>query len=80
MRPSSTVCYSSRQGLFPSVDVGFATRAGIGLSLLAGGRRMFAIPLNDPALFTDNPAGHEFIAGDPLKLTHATARFFWHYA
>ena len=65
-------------GLFPAVDVGLWTRARIGLSLLAGGDRTYAIPLDDPNLFTDNPAGQDFIAGDRLKLTRATARFFWH--
>ena len=64
-------------GLFPAVDISAGTRLRVGLSLLAGGKRTFAIPLDDPARFTDNPAGREFIAGDPLKLIQATARFFW---
>jgi len=64
-------------GLFPAVDVGAWTRFQIGRALLAGGRRRFNIPLNDPALFTDNPAGRNFIEHDPLKLTDAAARFFW---
>jgi acylglycerol lipase len=65
-------------GLFPVMDVGLRARFGIAQSLLTGGKRPFAIPLNDPELFTDNPAGQDFIANDPLRLTHATARFFWH--
>ena len=65
-------------GLFPAVDVGAGTRVQIGLSLLSGGKRTFAIPLDDPRLFTDNPDGQMFIADDPLKLTRATARFLWH--
>ncbi len=65
-------------GLFPAVDVGWWKRLQIGLSLLTGGKRTFAIPLDDPALFTDNPEGQAFIANDPLKLARATARFFWH--
>lgn len=65
-------------GLFPAVDVGLRRRFQIGRALLSGGRRPVAIPLDDPALFTDNPVAREFIAADPLKLTHATARFFWH--
>jgi acylglycerol lipase len=65
-------------GLFPSVDLGWPVRVKIGLSLLGGGKRNFAIPLDEPALFTDNPAGQGFIANDPLKLSRATARFFWH--
>jgi acylglycerol lipase len=65
-------------GLFPAVDIGRWNRFRIGLSLSTGGKRTFAIPLGDPGLFTDNPKGQGFIAGDPLKLTRATARFFWH--
>lgn len=67
-------------GLFPAVDVTLATRVAIGLSLLIGPRRTFPLPLDDPALFTDNPAGQRFIAGDPLALRRATARFLWHSA
>jgi acylglycerol lipase len=65
-------------GLFPAVDISTRTRFQIARALLRGGKRRFEIPLNDPALFTDNPAGQNFIAQDPLKLTHATARFLWH--
>ena len=64
-------------GLFPQVDVGLAARLRIGLSLLTQPQRELPIPLDDPALFTDNPAGQAFIANDPLKLTRATARFFF---
>jgi acylglycerol lipase len=67
-------------GLFPAVDVGLATRVRVGWSLLFGGRRPFGIPLDDPELFTDNPAGRAFIADDPLRLTRATARFLYHSA
>jgi acylglycerol lipase len=62
-------------GLFPAVDIGVIGRLRVGLALLSGGRRRFPIPLDDPRLFTDNPAGRAFINDDPLKLTHATARF-----
>lgn len=65
-------------GVFPAVDVGFGGRLRIAASLLAGGRGEHLIPLSDPALFTDNPAGQAFIKQDALKLTHATARFLWH--
>lgn len=67
-------------GLFPAVNVGLVGRLHIGLSLLTRPARAVPIPLNDPAPFTDNPTDQEFIADDPLKLTHATARFFWHSA
>jgi alpha-beta hydrolase superfamily lysophospholipase len=38
-------------------------------------RRHIAIPLREPALFTDNPPKREFIAGDPLTLWRITWRF-----
>lgn len=65
-------------GLFPAVDIGARERFRIVRSLLSGGKRSFAIPLNDPELFTDNPVGQDFIANDPLRLTRVTARFLWH--
>ena len=64
-------------GLFPVVDIGFAARLRIGAALLIHPQLEFPIPLDDPALFTDNPAGRAFIADDPLKLTRATAKFFY---
>ncbi len=63
-------------GLFPAVGVGPAGRVRIGIARLTDPSRLMEIPLNDPALFTDSSAGRAFIAADPLKLTHATARFF----
>ena len=67
-------------GLFPAVDVGLLARLRIGAALLTCPQREFPVPLADPALFTDEPAGRAFIAGDPLKLTHATARFLYESA
>ncbi|MEW6250388.1 MAG: alpha/beta fold hydrolase [Planctomycetota bacterium] len=67
-------------GLFPAVDVGFLNRLRIGVSLLRQPVRDFPIPLDDPALFTDDPDGQRFIAEDPLKLSTATARFFYESA
>jgi acylglycerol lipase len=64
-------------GLFSQVDVGWATKMRIGVALARDPKTMFDIPLSDPALFSDNPAGRAFIADDPHKLTHATARFLW---
>lgn len=65
-------------GIYPAVDIGLRRRLHVLGTLLSGaGGRQFAIPLNDPELFTDNPAGQAFIAGDPQKLTHATARFLF---
>ncbi len=64
-------------GLFPAVDVGLARRIHIGVSLLARPTLPVPIPLDDPALFTQDAMGQAFIANDNLKLTHATARFFY---
>jgi acylglycerol lipase len=65
-------------GFFPLVDVGLAARLRVAWALLTDPRRRFPIPLDDPALFTDNPAGQEFIRRDPRKLTEATARFLYY--
>jgi hypothetical protein len=52
----------------------------IGLSLVSHPERRFPIPLDDPALFTQDHEGQSFIENDPLKLTHATARFLYQSA
>ncbi len=67
-------------GVFPAVDVGWRTRVRIGGALFTRPERLFPIPLSDPALFTDNPAGRAFISRDPLKLSTATARFLYQSA
>jgi alpha-beta hydrolase superfamily lysophospholipase len=38
-------------------------------------RRRVAVPLREPALFTDNTAWHEYIRTDPLTLRQITLRF-----
>jgi alpha-beta hydrolase superfamily lysophospholipase len=43
-------------------------------SRLFAPRRLFPIPLNDPALFTATPRWQQFIREDPLSLRQATAR------
>jgi alpha-beta hydrolase superfamily lysophospholipase len=65
-------------GLFPAVDLPPAAKLRVGLALLFRPRAAFPIPLDDPALFTDNPAGRKFIHTDPRRLTQVTARFLWH--
>ena len=61
-------------GLQPQVDVKLVERLRIALAyLLFRRRKTFAIPLSDPALFTENPKGQAFIANDPLGLRAATA-------
>jgi len=62
-------------GLFPQVGLPLTRRLRILWSRLVAPRRTFAIPLNDPALFTATRAWREFIARDSLALHEATARF-----
>jgi alpha-beta hydrolase superfamily lysophospholipase len=64
-------------GIFPAVDVSAAERVRIGLALLRDPARQHRIPLDDPALFTDQPDAQTFIRHDPLKLSSVTARFLW---
>lgn len=64
-------------GVFPLVGLGFVDVLAIGAALLTAPQQQFELPLNDAALFTNNPAGRAYIDGDPLKLTHATARFLY---
>lgn len=68
-------------GIFPAVTLAITRKVQVGWSLLSRDpTRPFAIPLNDPRLFTANAAGQAFIAADPLKLTHVTARFLFESA
>jgi acylglycerol lipase len=62
-------------GLSPRVGVSLGEKLGVAVALLSGRsqRRMFPIPLADPALFTDDADAQAFIAQDPLSLRHGTA-------
>jgi alpha-beta hydrolase superfamily lysophospholipase len=62
-------------GLCPKVGLPVSRRLAVAASRLVSPRRLFDIPLNDPELFTANPAALEFIHNDPLALRQATARF-----
>jgi acylglycerol lipase len=62
-------------GLCPRVRPPARMRLTILLSRLFAPRRLFPIPLDDPALFTRNPVRQAFIRDDPLSLRKATARF-----
>lgn len=64
-------------GVMPRVGVSLLTKLQIAGALVFAATHRFEIPLSDPALFTDNPEGQEFIRHDPLKLTHATARMLY---
>lgn len=67
-------------GIAAKVDVSLGTKLAVAAALLApvpglARRDLFPIPLRDEALFTDSPAGREFIRTDPQSLTHVSARF-----
>jgi acylglycerol lipase len=64
-------------GLVPRVDVPAATKLAIGLSLLVCGRKRWAIPLNDVALFTDNEEMRQYLRADQGRLHRATARLLY---
>ncbi len=64
-------------GIVSRVDVSPAIKLKIAACLLARPRAKFAIPLDEPELFTDNPPMQEFLRTDPLALHRATARFMY---
>jgi len=63
-------------GLKARIDIGLAEKIKIGAEGLLKPTKRHEIPLNDPKLFTANPAMLQFLDHDPLKLTEATASFF----
>lgn len=67
-------------GIFPRVTISLISKARIGLALLGDPAKRYPIPLNDARLFTTNTRAQHWIDADPLKLTDATARFFYHSA
>lgn len=62
-------------GLFPRVDLTTAQKFRVGVALINDRDRLFPIPLNDPAYFTENPERVRFVENDKLLLTHVTAPF-----
>ena len=64
-------------GIAARVDVSARVKLGVAACLFACPRKGFAIPLNDPELFTDNEAMRGFLRGDPLRLRRATARLMY---
>ena len=60
-------------GLHPRVGVSRRERLGIAWAFFTNRRKNFAIPLSDPALFTDSLEGQAFIAADPYSLRQGTA-------
>jgi acylglycerol lipase len=61
-------------GLRYRTDLPLLVKAGVFLSLLAGGRNHFKIPI-EPEMFTHTPRFLDFIRNDPWRLHEVTARF-----
>jgi alpha-beta hydrolase superfamily lysophospholipase len=60
-------------GLQPRVGVSLGERLRIAAAFFTNRRKLFPVPLADPALFTGHEAGQRFIADDPHGLREATA-------
>ena len=61
-------------GFFPRVYPTLGQRLRIMAARLFRPRKRFAIPLNDPELFTVTPRWQQFLRDDPLRLHQASAR------
>ena len=64
-------------GFFSIVQPKLVTRARIAFSRIFWPTRSFPIPLNDPQLFTGDPAAARFIHEEPLGLRSASARMLF---
>lgn len=64
-------------GFASKVTLGWPVKLAVGLALVCCPGTSFAIPLDDPAMFTDNDAMREYLRGDGLALHRATARFLF---
>ena len=64
-------------GIASKIDVGLRTKIGVAICVLAAPLRRFALPLDDPELFTDNPPMIEFLRNDPAQLHEVTASFLY---
>jgi alpha-beta hydrolase superfamily lysophospholipase len=61
-------------GIFSKVRPTLWQRISILFMRLFRPRKKYAIPLNDPVLFTASPRWQQFLRDDPLRLHQATAR------
>lgn len=62
-------------GICPRVAPSLCTKLAVAALCVVRPRHPLPIPLDDPALFTDNAERRAFIENDPLRLHLATARF-----
>ncbi|MCX6354266.1 MAG: alpha/beta fold hydrolase [Candidatus Aureabacteria bacterium] len=72
--PLRSVIFSA-PGIVSRVDYPLRVKVAVAASLLLRSNREFAIPLEDPALFTDNPDEQGYIEEDALGLRRVNARF-----
>ena len=63
-------------GLVPIIQPAFSQRLRMAVAGLIQPPRRFPIPLNEPELFTSDPAWQDYIDKDRYGLRQATARFF----
>lgn len=62
-------------GVAPNVDLHWKQKLLVALCALAAPQEEFSVPLEDPSLFTENPARQAYIRKDPYRLHTVTARF-----
>ncbi len=62
-------------GIFPRMDLPVGRKLAVLGSRMVRPGKLFDIPLNDPELFTGNPARQQFIREDCLRLRQVTSRF-----
>jgi alpha-beta hydrolase superfamily lysophospholipase len=74
--PVRSVVFST-PGIVSLRDCGFLTKIGVAAALLTGSAREFAVPLDDPALFTDDPDERNYIEGDQFGVRRVRARFLF---
>jgi len=62
-------------GIAARVDLPLGAKLAVALARCLRPRARFRLPLNDPELFTDNPAMQDYLRRDRHRLLRATARF-----
>ncbi|HVP12772.1 MAG TPA: alpha/beta fold hydrolase [Phycisphaerae bacterium] len=62
-------------GLFPRIDLATTDKFRVAMAMMNDRHHLFDIPLNDPHLFTSNPARLAFLEGDTLMLRQVSASF-----
>jgi len=67
----------SAPGIVALRDCSIGTKLSVAAALLLNPRRDFSIPLQDPALFTDDPDERNYIEQDQFGVRRASARFLF---